>query len=108
LTLTLTPPGGRRWLFTVVVNPYTSGGIQAVAYQLLAGATPLHEWGLPGEAMAVGGAHSVTLTHTQILTALGSTVFKLQMKAAAANTTVNSFGSASFIRQLIIQDVGSV
>lgn len=104
LTLTLTPPGTRRWRFTLIVNPYTPGGIQEVVYSLMAGVTLLRNWYVGG--MSTTSAHGMVLQHTQILGALGSTIFKIQVKAANANTSITSYADAGQPRQLIIEDIG--
>jgi hypothetical protein len=106
LTLTFTPVAGRRYKFTLMVNPYTPGGVQDVLYQVIAGAALLRAWNLSG--MSGSGEHAHTLQHTAILGALGSTVFKVQIKGAGANTSVTDYGNASEPRQFLIEDIGAV
>lgn len=106
LTLTFTPLAGRRYRFTLMVNPYAPGGAQDVEYQLLAGAGVLRAW-FVGQR-STGFPYAVTLQHTYLPGAIGSTVFKIQFRAVNNNTQVSDYADATTPKQFYIEDIGSI
>jgi hypothetical protein len=105
MTLTFTPVAGHRYRFTYVTNPYTPGGVQDIAYKLLAGATTVRNWEIGPLTTAV--PRSFTMQHSYIPGAIGSTVFKIQV-AGSVNTQIYDWANATEPRQFTIEDVGSV
>ena|GEM_PF-4030670 len=109
LTLTINDVAGRRYKFTIAVNPYCPGGIQTIVYQLLRDGVQVRDWYCTAESMATAFAQGTTLTCTTLLSASASSVvYKVRIKATTANTQVSSYGDASTIRQFIIEDVGNI
>jgi hypothetical protein len=87
---------------SLFVHPYASGGAQTAVYTVLRNATV--EMRVQTPALVTGLVTSAS--HSRIFNgpATGATeTFKVQIAAGTANTAV---GSASFVRQLVIEDLG--
>ena len=105
LTKSITYLADRLLKVTLKVNPNPSGGApQIVRYQLLRGATVIGMWQHRAEAT---GVTSKTFTAFVETPSSGSTeTFKVQVCAAVGNTAVQSYGDGSFVRQLVVEDIG--
>jgi len=107
LTLSITYLPSRILRVSFNLNPIPSGALQAMAFQVLRGATSTREFFINPVALTASAVTYVGLSHTFNGPATGATeTFKLQIKAADANTAVQSFGGATVPRQLIVEDLG--
>lgn len=108
LTKTVDETAGRRLRFTIAAHFYAPGGANAISYRLLRDGVQIAKWLLPSEAInAVNVLHSATFTYSEVVAVTHvASVFKTQVAAGINNTSVSSYGDASFIRQLIIEDIG--
>ena len=106
MTLTITEVSGRRYRVTAYCNPYPSGGLQGVNLRLLRGSTSLKQANLSSTVMDTGTAFPYALTFIYTSVASGSATYKVQIAAAASNTSVADYGDATFPRQFAIEDIG--
>jgi hypothetical protein len=107
LTVTASETAGRRWKWTVLVNPYAPGGANGVWYRLLRDGVVMHEWLFPSEAMSTTVNNCATLTHVESISSThADSVFTIQIAAYPTNTSVSSYATATFRRQMIVEDIG--
>lgn len=105
LTVSVTYGASRILRVTLVVHPYTSGGLQSLNYKVLRTATQV----LYATTYAQSATLPVTNVYSQTFSgpSSGATeTFKVQIQAGGLNTAVNSGGDANLTRQLIIEDLG--
>ena len=108
LTLSVTYLPSRILRVSVNLNPIPSGALQSMGFQVLRSATSLREFLIHSAALSAAAITNGVFSHTFNGPATGATeTFKLQVKAIDANTSVQSFGSAAYPRQLIVEDLGS-
>lgn len=107
LTITADEVADCRLRFTLAVNPYASGGVQDIVYTLLRNGVVIRSWTIPGLSLSASNAHSLTLTHIIDPTVdEAAVIYKVQLKAVASNTAVNSYGDATYQRQLLVENLG--
>jgi hypothetical protein len=109
LTCSATYEANRMLRVNVTLAPYCSGGVQAVQYQILRGATIVAYIDFPSEGLAAGVAFSVS--RAIILegpSTAGTDTFKVQMRASSSNTAVNNYGNNVFPGRIIVEDLGAV
>ena len=105
LTVSVTYGAARILRVSLFVHPYASGGAQTAVYTVLRNATVEMRVQTPALATAL----VTSASHSRIFNgpATGATeTFKVQIAAGTANTAVDSGGSANFVRQLVIEDLG--
>lgn len=108
LSITIDEPANRRWKVTHQANPYVSSGTPAAIYAILRNGIIQHEATVPGTALDPNTSNGFCYVHYH-LTGAGAlgVVWKTQMSTNIA-TNVADFGSATFPRILLIEDVGGV
>lgn len=106
LTLTMSLNTSRLYKWTVIGNPYPSGGQQGIVYRLVEGSTGKLVWNLASASLETGASMAVTLSGYYIPSSSSSTTYKIQMKASAANTAVSDYGATDQPRQFIVEDMG--
>jgi hypothetical protein len=106
LTLTFTPSTSRIYRVMLNLNPYPNGGVQAIAFRLLEGASEKRLWNIPAAALEIGSSLATTLSSYFSSAASTSTTYKIQFRGVTANTQVSDFGSATQTRQFWIEDLG--
>lgn len=105
LSVSVTYQGNRILRVTVGCGPLASGGAQGLLYAVLRSSTTIV--GFAVDASLATLHDSRTFTYTFSGPATGATeTFKLQMAARTANTAVTDFGSATYIRSLVVEDLG--
>lgn len=107
MTLTITEVSGRRYKITALVNPYPSGTAQTIQFRIVRGATNIKGADFASNVMNIGIAFATSITCVYTSVASGSATYKTQMAAFTNNTTVNDYGDTTFIRQLLIEDIGA-
>lgn len=106
LTTTVSYRPGRRLKVTLEVHVDAPGGTpQIIRFQVLRGSTLVGWWQHRAEAAGIS-----THVYQNIIETVNeeTQVFKVQICAAAGNTSVKSHGDYSFTRQLIVEDIGPV
>lgn len=106
LTTTVSYRPGRRLKVTLEVHADAPGGTpQIIRFQVLRGSTLVGWWQHRAEAAGIS-----THVYQNIIETVNeeTQVFKVQICAAAGNTSVKSHGDFSFTRQLIVEDIGPV
>jgi hypothetical protein len=107
LTKSITYEANRTLKVTLRVNPFTTGGLQAVEYQVLRGATIIVVFFINLTDLSTTAATVKTLSHTFNGPASAATeTFKVQYRAATSNTAVNSYADATLNKQLVVEDIG--
>jgi hypothetical protein len=99
--------GASRWLrVTAQIQPWASGGSQAINFTMFRGTTSLRAFQFAAGAIGAG-INSTTVTSVVAGPIAGATeTFKLQIAAVSANTAVQSYGDANFQRFLTVEDLG--
>ncbi len=105
-TLTITEVSGRRYKITMLSNPYPSGGLQGIRFAIKRGATTLREWTYSPNVLDAGISFPIVMEYVYTSVGSGSATYKMQMAANTANTAVNDYGDATFVRQFFIEDLG--
>jgi hypothetical protein len=86
---------------------YANGGAQRLYFKIVRGSTDITEWLTPTVVNTIL-SESYSWTHTFNGPVNGTTeTFKVQVKAASANTQVQSFGTAGAPRTFTIEDLGA-
>ena len=107
LTLSIPYVTNRYLRVTWQGNLYTPGGIQAIGFKFLRGATTIQEGAIPGEAMATGVSSAINAEMVVATTSTTTETFKVQIKAFTNNTQISDFASSpSTLRQFIVEDIG--
>lgn len=106
MTLTLTLNTSRLYRAQISVNPYPSGGVQGMSFQLLQGASVVNHWNIAGAALETGASLAVLLGCYFQPSSGTSTIYKIQFRGNTANTQVNDYASATQTRQFWIEDMG--
>lgn len=110
LSASVTYGANRLFLVTLCVRPYPNGGLQAVQYRVLRGATQVCQWIVESVCLSASAAGHFMLNQYVVGPATGGTeTWKVQIRASSVNTQVTSWASAAEgPRQLIIEDCGAV
>lgn len=110
LTVTVTEPAGRPLRITLGVNLYPSGGIAHMGLQILRNGVVVREWTFPGEAMATGTSHGMTLQHVILSSGAGGSgvVYKTQIKSFAATAVTSWAAGASTSRFILVEQIGAL
>ena len=106
LTLSISYTTNRYLRVTWQGNVYTPGGVQGVSFKMLRGATAITEAVFPAESMSSTASHAVNAQAIVTTASTTTETFKIQIKAFTSNTQVTDFGSATTIRQFIVEDIG--
>ena len=105
MSVSVTYQGNRILRVTVGCGPLAVGGAQGLLYAVLRGSTTIV--GFAVDTSLTLAHDSRTFTYTFSGPATGATeTFKLQMAARTSNTQVQDFGSATYIRSLVVEDLG--
>lgn len=108
LTKTVDDVAGIRYMFTLSVQPYVSGGVNRVQYRLLRDGVTMRTWDLTSASLSTTEQGPTTLTYSEVVAVThAASVYKVQI-AGVLNTAVNSHGAAGYPRQLLIEDLGSL
>lgn len=107
MTLTITEVVGRRYKITVLSNPYPSGGLQGVSFEIVRGATGIKRGIFSSVVMDAGTALPIVLTFVYTSVGSGSATYSVNFAAVTSNTAVSDYGDATFPRQFIIEDIGA-
>ena len=106
LTLSVSYQGGRVLRVSLNVHAVATGGTQGIAYQVLRTATSVMQSQI-GFALPAASATSFSFNRVFNGPATAATeTFKVQIKALTANTSVSSYGDASYVRHLVVEDLG--
>jgi len=105
LTKSITTLANRRIKVTASLNLYASGGANSIAIQMLHGATVIRQFDIDTSAISTSNPLSLTFVGFYISSAATENI-KIQIKALVGNTAVDSFGSATYARELLIEDIG--
>ena len=89
---------------TLRVHVDCPGGVQAVNFKVIRNATDIAFFQAKPDAASPESTTWVAVINGPATAA--TETFKVQIKAATSNTSVRSYGDASFTRQLVIEDIG--
>lgn len=107
MTLTITEISGRVYRITAYSNIYPAGGLQGVNIQILRAGTALKRGDFSANVMDAGISLPIAFSYTYTATSSGSATYKAQIAAQTANTAVSDYGSATYPRQFLIEDLGT-
>ena len=103
-TVTLTTVTNRIYRMTTGGVPYASGGNNGVVVAHLVGGTEQNRF--QEQTLTIAADDTTFYTSIYVETAGGSRIFKTQLKATGANTQVDIYGDAAFLRTITIEDIG--
>ena len=105
-TVTITAVMNRIYKVTWTNQPYDFGGNNTIIFALLVGGVEQQRISLNRELF--DNVNHSTFSNFAFYTAVasGSLIFKMQMAAVNANTVVNDFGSSTFKRTMVVEDMG--
>lgn len=105
-SVTFTPSTLRLYKATYCGNPYPSGGLQAMVYQMVESSTVKAIWNLAPDALNSGNSFAVTLSTYFTAATNSATTYKIQLRGSSSNTAVSDYASSPQLRQFWIEDIG--
>ena len=107
MTLTFTEVSGRIYRITAYTNLYPSGGLQAITFRLLRGATQVRRFEISSAVLDTAISFPQALTFIYTASASGSVTFSTTINAFATNTVVQDYADATYFRQFTVEDIGA-
>lgn len=106
LSVSATYSSSRVLRVTFATTGYASGGAQRIYFKVVRGSTDVTQWLTPTVVNSIL-PESFTWSHTFNGPVNGATeTFKMQVKAASANTAVQSYATSTQPRTLVVEDLG--
>ena len=104
LTVEATYEANRVLRVTLKVIHFANGGVNNIAYEVFRGSTLLSRYRRLNDPAYNSETWEVVVNGPSVA---GTETFKVQMYALTNNTQIQSYGSAEFPRQLIVEDIGA-
>jgi hypothetical protein len=110
MSASVTYLGNRLLEMTYSTQVIPNGGVQGVVFKFLRGSTAIKEFEITSSVFPnTSNAFYLNMSAIFAGPATGATeTFKVQIKTAAANTTVLDYGAGSLTRDLVIKDLGPI
>ena len=105
MTLTIAEVSGRVYRHSARLNPYPSGGLQAIELRLLGNGTQFAIFVLSPVVLDQGISYPFCPVLYYTAPSTTSVVWKWQIRAQTNNTVVSDYGDANFVRQYSVEDV---
>lgn len=107
LSVTGTYAASRYLQMTARVSPQISGGGNDLIYSFVRGSTTVASFYFTSAALSTTEGRNHVLTHVFAGPSAGGTeTFKVQLRAAVNNTSVQNNASSTYVSQLTVEDVG--
>lgn len=107
LSVSVSYGASRVLRITANVWPFPSGGTQNMGFRVLRTSTLVAEWFIKDTLTSSTGIMYQPLVWTLAgPSTAGTETFKMQVQAAAANTAVQSFADATYVKSLTVEDLG--
>ena len=105
MSVSVTYQGNRILRVTVGCGPLAVGGAQGLLYAVLRGSTTIVGFAVDTSLATLHDNRTFTYTFNGPATGATET-FKLRMAARTSNTQVQDYGDATYIRSLVVEDLG--
>jgi len=105
LSVSVTYQGNRILRVTVGCGPLAVGGAQGLLYAVLRGSTTIVGFAVDASLTLLHDNRTFTYTFNGPTTGATET-FKLRMAARSSNTQVQDYGDGTYVRSLVVEDLG--